>query len=40
MLAASYAERSPDGADHFSVVFDKSLKMWESEPELNRRRPG
>ncbi len=34
MVAASYAERSPDGADHFDEVAGKSLRMWASEPQL------
>lgn len=29
-----YAEMSPDGADHFAVVFDKLMRMWAEEPEL------
>jgi pimeloyl-ACP methyl ester carboxylesterase len=32
--AAGYAERSPDGANHFGEVLDKTLAMWSSEPEL------
>ncbi|MFN2484430.1 MAG: alpha/beta fold hydrolase [Candidatus Limnocylindria bacterium] len=27
-----YAALSPDGADHFGVVFDKLLAMWQSGP--------
>lgn len=34
MQTASYAERSPDGADHFDEVLGKTLTMWESEPQL------
>ena len=34
MLASSYAERSPDGADHFPEVLRKSFTMFETEPEL------
>jgi pimeloyl-ACP methyl ester carboxylesterase len=34
MLRDRYAERSPDGADHFSVVFEKSRAMWAAEPTL------
>jgi len=29
-----YAERSPDGADHFAAVFEKSRAMWTAEPTL------
>ena len=29
-----YAERSPDGAEHFAAVFEKSRSMWEVEPTL------
>jgi pimeloyl-ACP methyl ester carboxylesterase len=34
MVTASYAERSPDGADHVDEVLGKSLRMWASEPQL------
>ena len=34
MLASSYAERSPDGADHFPEVLRKTLTMFDTEPEL------
>jgi len=34
MIAQAYAERSPDGADHFPVVLDKSLTMFTTEPTL------
>jgi pimeloyl-ACP methyl ester carboxylesterase len=33
-LAASYAELSPDGADHFAVVVDKLARMHVVEPTL------
>jgi pimeloyl-ACP methyl ester carboxylesterase len=29
-----YAERSPDGAEHFAAVFEKSRAMWAGEPTL------
>jgi pimeloyl-ACP methyl ester carboxylesterase len=29
-----YAERSPDGADHFAIIFEKSRAMWTAEPTL------
>lgn len=29
-----YAERSPDGGEHFAVVFEKSRAMWAAEPTL------
>ncbi|GAC68596.1 alpha/beta fold hydrolase [Gordonia soli] len=31
---AAYAEESPDGAEHFSIVFDKTMAMIGSEPEI------
>jgi pimeloyl-ACP methyl ester carboxylesterase len=34
MLRARYAERSPDGADHFAVVLKKSFAMFAAEPTL------
>jgi pimeloyl-ACP methyl ester carboxylesterase len=34
MIAQGYAERSPDGADHFPVVLEKSLTMFSTEPTL------
>ncbi|HEV8536284.1 MAG TPA: alpha/beta hydrolase [Candidatus Limnocylindria bacterium] len=34
-LKNRYAERSPDGAEHFSVMFKKSRAMWAVEPTLN-----
>jgi pimeloyl-ACP methyl ester carboxylesterase len=34
MLQAIYAERSPDGADHFGEVVAKSMTMFENEPNL------
>ncbi len=34
MIAESYGERSPDGADHFPEVLSKSLAMVDSEPTL------
>jgi pimeloyl-ACP methyl ester carboxylesterase len=34
MLASSFAERSPDGADHFPEVLRKSLTMFGTEPEM------
>ena len=34
MIHASYAERSPDGPDHFAVVAMKSFQMFAAEPEL------
>lgn len=33
-MTAEYAERSPDGAEHFAEVVGKSLTMFASEPEL------
>ena len=34
MIADAYVEASPDGADHFPVVLEKSLAMFASEPDL------
>jgi len=34
IIKERYAERSPDGADHFAVVFKKSLAMFATEPTL------
>jgi pimeloyl-ACP methyl ester carboxylesterase len=34
ILLASYAERSPDGADHFPIVWDKTLTMFAREPTM------
>ena len=34
VMAAAYAERSPDGADHFGVVAAKGLHLFGIEPEL------
>lgn len=33
-LAAAYARRSPDGAEHFAVVAAKGVKLFGIEPEL------
>ncbi len=34
IIKERYAERSPDGVDHFAVVFKKSLAMFATEPTL------
>ncbi|MEO6572117.1 MAG: alpha/beta hydrolase [Ilumatobacteraceae bacterium] len=34
LLAAAYAERSPDGPDHFAVVAAKGFLLFGAEPEL------
>jgi pimeloyl-ACP methyl ester carboxylesterase len=34
MMVDRYGERSPDGAEHFAVVFEKSRAMWAAEPTL------
>ena len=34
LMQREYVERSPDGADHFSVVMDKFLVMIATEPTL------
>jgi pimeloyl-ACP methyl ester carboxylesterase len=35
IVRAAYAERSPDGGDHFDEVIAKSFAMWAVEPTLN-----
>lgn len=34
MLRDRYADRSPDGEEHFATVFKKSRAMWAAEPTL------
>jgi len=34
MIASSYAERSPDGKDHFEVVMAKAFAQFTTEPTL------
>jgi pimeloyl-ACP methyl ester carboxylesterase len=34
LLHSVYVELSPDGADHFQAIIEKSVVMFESEPEL------
>src|SRR3954453_4012043 len=34
MIKAAYAERSPDGAEHFDTVAEKSIDMFANEPTL------
>jgi pimeloyl-ACP methyl ester carboxylesterase len=34
LMAAAYAERSPDGPDHFAVVAAKGFRLFGVEPEL------
>jgi pimeloyl-ACP methyl ester carboxylesterase len=29
-----HAPLSPDGPDHFPVVYDKIMRMWREEPEI------
>jgi pimeloyl-ACP methyl ester carboxylesterase len=36
LMRERYAERSPDGAEHFAAVFEKSRAMWAVEPTLTR----
>ncbi|HEX9063835.1 MAG TPA: alpha/beta hydrolase [Streptosporangiaceae bacterium] len=33
-LRASYAEESPDGPEHFDLVFSKMKRMFQTEPEI------
>ena len=35
MIAQGYAERSPDGGDHFPAVLEKSMAMFSTEPTLS-----
>lgn len=34
LMAAGYADRSPDGAEHFPVVYEKFARMTRTEPTL------
>lgn len=34
-LRDAYGQSSPDGLDHFQVVFDKVIQMWKTEPEID-----
>jgi pimeloyl-ACP methyl ester carboxylesterase len=34
MIATAYAERSPDGKDHFEVVLAKAVALFRAEPTL------
>jgi pimeloyl-ACP methyl ester carboxylesterase len=34
VLKDRYAQRSPDGGEHFAAVFQKSRAMWAAEPTL------
>jgi pimeloyl-ACP methyl ester carboxylesterase len=34
-LREAYGQSSPDGPDHFPVVFDKTMQMWKTEPEID-----
>ncbi len=36
MLVKRYEDVTPDGAAHFSVVFEKTMKMWLNEPDIRR----
>lgn len=36
MLVKRYDEASPDGSAHFAVVFKKTMKMWLSEPDIQK----
>jgi pimeloyl-ACP methyl ester carboxylesterase len=33
-LVNAYKEHSPDGPEHFPVVFEKLMRMWREEPAL------
>jgi pimeloyl-ACP methyl ester carboxylesterase len=34
-LREEYGQTSPDGPDHFDVVYAKTIQMWNTEPELD-----
>lgn len=34
MFAGLHAPLSPDGPDHFPVVYDKMMQLWREEPEI------
>ena len=34
MLVQMYAAVSPDGPDHFRVVFDKLASLWREDPGI------
>jgi len=36
MLVKRYDDVSPDGPGHFSVVFEKTKRMWLKEPDIKR----
>jgi len=36
MLVKHYDDVTPDGAAHFPVVFEKTMKMWFNEPHIRR----
>ena len=35
-LVKRYDDASPDGPDHFSVVFEKTKKLWLTEPDIKK----
>jgi pimeloyl-ACP methyl ester carboxylesterase len=39
-LVKRYDEASPDGPDHFSVVFEKTKKLWLTEPDIKKEDLG
>jgi pimeloyl-ACP methyl ester carboxylesterase len=38
MLRALYAAASPDGPEHFGVVFDKLASLWRTDPGVDFSR--
>ncbi len=34
MLVNAYKAVSPDGPDHFPIVFEKIMRMWKNEPKI------
>ncbi len=36
MLVKRYDEATPDGPAHFPVVFEKTKKLWLTEPDIRR----
>jgi pimeloyl-ACP methyl ester carboxylesterase len=39
-VVARYERLSPDGPDHFPVVFKKTIRMWLSEPNISKEDLG
>ena len=39
-IVGRYEHASPDGPDHFSIVFKKTIRMWLNEPNISREDLG